>query len=387
MSNYFFNKHFGLIFAIICGLTAANTYYVQPLLYEISLDFNISIIKTSNIVSLSQIGMFLGLIFIVPLGDNMNKKFLLLAMFAFNALALFGISVAHTINVFYIGAFIVGASTTATSILMAYGALLSSDKNRASTIGKIMGGILFGILLSRIFSGILSQAFDWRVVYIVGGIIMAFIVLYILIVFPNGKSEVEISYYKILKSIISLFSKFRVLSICCVIGLCAFAVFTAFWTNLTYLLSSPLYEMTQSQIGLFSLFGIGGAAVCLLAGKFVKKYNDYTLIGIFIAVLFLSFILLFFGDMSLTSLILGTFILDIGVYAVHILNQNIIYGLDKKSNSTIASAYGGSFIIGSAFGAYGSSVAYTKYNWEGVIAFCFVLTAISFSAWFFGKKR
>lgn len=386
MSNSFFHRHFGLIFAIICGLTAANTYYVQPLLYTISMNFNVSIIKTSNIVSLSQIGMFLGLIFIVPLGDSINKKFLLLAMFTFNALALFGIAAAYTINIFYIGAFIVGASTTATSILMAYGAFISNDKNRANTIGKIMGGILFGILLSRVFSGILSQTFGWRSVYIAGGIIMAFITLYILTMFPNQKSEVKISYYKILKSLISLFAKFRVLSVCCVIGMCTFAVFTAFWTNLTYLLSSPFYEMPQSQIGLFSLFGVGGAAVCLLAGKFTKKYNDYTLVGVFIAVLFLSFILLFFGDISLTSLILGTFILDIGVYAVHILNQNIIYGLDKKSNSSIASAYGGSFIIGSAFGAYGSSIAYSIYNWKGVLTFCFALTAISFLAWIFGKK-
>lgn len=388
MSYNFFYKNFGLIFALMCGLSAANTYYVQPLLNGIALDFEVSITKTSNIVSLSQIGMFLGLILIVPLGDSINKKVLTLAMLICNSFALFSIAISPNIVIFYIGAFIVGASTTITSILMAYGAFLSKDGQRGSTIGIIMGGILFGILLSRIFSGILSSIFGWRSVYVVGGVIMLFVALYVLILFPNEKGGIKFSYCNFLKSIASLFVRFRILSICCIIGACAFAIFTAFWTSLTYLLSSPLYEMSQSQIGLFSLFGVGGAAICLLAGKLLTKYSikDFTLVGIFIGIIFLSLILLFFGDMSLISLIIGTFVLDIGIYGAHILNQNIIYGLDKKSNSAIASAYGACFILGSAFGAYGSSRAYLIYSWRGVCIFCFVLVTISFLAHIFGRK-
>lgn len=388
MSYGFFYKNFGLIFALMCGLSAANTYYVQPLLNVIALDFEVTITKTSNIVSLSQIGMFLGLILIVPLGDSINKKVLILAMFICNCFALFSIAISPNIIIFYIGAFIVGISTTITSILMAYGAFLSKDEHRGSTIGIIMGGILFGILLSRIFSGVLSSMFGWRSVYEIASAVMLFIALCVLILFPNEKVDIKFSYFNLLKSIASLFARFKILSICCIIGACTFAIFTAFWTSLTYLLSSPLYEMSQSQIGLFSLFGVGGAAICLLAGKLLTKHfiKDFTLVGIFIGVIFLSFILLFFGDISLTSLIVGTFILDIGIYGAHILNQNIIYGLDKKSNSAIASTYGACFMLGSAFGAYGSSRAYIIYEWRGVCIFCSALIAISFLAYIFGRK-
>lgn len=63
-----------LIFAIAAGLSVANIYYAQPLLDTMVEDFGISPGTIGLIVTMIQLGYALGLIFIVPLGDLVDRR-------------------------------------------------------------------------------------------------------------------------------------------------------------------------------------------------------------------------------------------------------------------------------------------------------------------------
>ncbi|HCC93684.1 MAG TPA: MFS transporter, partial [Flavobacteriaceae bacterium] len=76
------------IMIIGSGLVVANNYYNQPLLSLIAKDFNVSESKVSNIAMLTQIGYACGLLFIIPLGDLLKRKRMILIDFVFIIAAL-----------------------------------------------------------------------------------------------------------------------------------------------------------------------------------------------------------------------------------------------------------------------------------------------------------
>lgn len=57
-----------LLFAFCCGVIVANIYYAQPIIELIAPDIGLSATAASLIVSLTQIGYALGMLFLVPLG-------------------------------------------------------------------------------------------------------------------------------------------------------------------------------------------------------------------------------------------------------------------------------------------------------------------------------
>ena len=77
-----------MLLAAACGLIAANIYYAQPLAGPISASLGLSPAAAGLIVTLTQIGYGLGLLFIVPLGDLIENRRLTLTLLALVTLSL-----------------------------------------------------------------------------------------------------------------------------------------------------------------------------------------------------------------------------------------------------------------------------------------------------------
>ncbi|MCX5467786.1 hypothetical protein [Acinetobacter nematophilus] len=67
-----------ILLACAAGLSVANVYYAQPLLDLFAQDFKLPYSWAGLVVSLTQIGSIIALIFIVPLGDLLQPKRLIL---------------------------------------------------------------------------------------------------------------------------------------------------------------------------------------------------------------------------------------------------------------------------------------------------------------------
>ena len=80
------------IMAIAAGICVANIYYNQPILKEIASSFNVTEAKVGVIAVLAQAGYGLGLFFLTPLGDKMNRKKLIIILQGFLVVALLGMS-------------------------------------------------------------------------------------------------------------------------------------------------------------------------------------------------------------------------------------------------------------------------------------------------------
>src|ERR1700744_5760135 len=82
-------------FAVTCAMSVANIYYAQPLLDSLASSFSIPPSSIGIVVTLTQAGYALGLFFVVPFGDIVDRRKLIVAMTAASAVALLGIGTAQ----------------------------------------------------------------------------------------------------------------------------------------------------------------------------------------------------------------------------------------------------------------------------------------------------
>ena len=150
------------LFAFACGVIVANLYYGQPIIALIAPDVGLSDHAASLIVSLTQIGYGLGLLFITPLADLLENRKLILILLGASLISLVLAATAQNGAVFLIVSLLIGLTTVSTQVLIPLAAHMADDATRGRVVGNIMGGLILGILLSRPLSGLIADHFDWR---------------------------------------------------------------------------------------------------------------------------------------------------------------------------------------------------------------------------------
>ena len=156
------------LMAITCGLVVANLYYNQPLLVEISATFGVTESRASLVATATQVGYTLGLLFLVPLGDKLEQKRLIIGQLLCAAVCLAGVAAAPTLGVVLGASLLTGLFSSVPQLLMPLAAHLANDRERGRVVGTVMSGLLIGILVSRTISGYVGAQFGWRAMFWAG---------------------------------------------------------------------------------------------------------------------------------------------------------------------------------------------------------------------------
>src|ERR1700694_4387922 len=83
------------LMAVSAGIIVANIYYNQPILKEMGMAVNTSESAIGRIAMLSQLGYGLGMFFLLPLGDKLNRKRLIVGLSFLLLLTLILVAVSH----------------------------------------------------------------------------------------------------------------------------------------------------------------------------------------------------------------------------------------------------------------------------------------------------
>jgi len=355
-----------VVFAVACGLSVANLYYAQPILYDITRSFGTSEADAGLVVTLSQIGYALGLALLLPLGDILNRRRLLPAVMLVTAVGLVVSALAPSIGVLVGVALVVGVGSTVAQMLVPMAASLADNATRGRVIGQVMTGLLLGILLARTVSGFVAGVASWRVVYVMAAVVTVLMAVVLRRVLPGETERPSIRYGALLGSTVQLFRTEPLLRRRIVFGALGMAAFSAFWTTMAFVLSGSPYHYGAATIGLFGLVGAAGALFANLAGRWADRGLTRTTTLVFAALVAISFLPLWFGGHDLTMMIVGVLILDIGVQGLQVTNQSIIYRLAPEARSRINSAYMVWYFVGGALGSATASWLYGTHRWAGV---------------------
>ncbi|WP_353215781.1 MFS transporter [Salinisphaera hydrothermalis] len=370
------------VMAVACGLAVANIYYAQPLLDLLTRQFGIGSGTASLIVTVTQIGYAAGLVFLVPLGDQVNRRRLITWTAAGTGAALAAAMISPGFGWFVAASFFIGVTATCAQIMVPMAAHLAEDGQRGAVVGRVMSGLLIGILLARAFSGIVADIAGWRAVFGIGALTMFVLAAVLYRALPEEASAAaRMSYPQTLRSVAALLRDEPTLRRRIVYGGCGFAGFTIVWTALPFLLARAPYHYGETAIGLFSLLGAAGALGANAAGRLHDAgYGRRAVAGFMLAAI-ASFAGMGLFSTHVVAIVLGLFFMDLGVQGVQILNQSTIYALRPEARSRITTAYIGCFFIAGAIGSALAGVSFELAGWPGTMAVAGLLEAAALLFW------
>lgn len=337
------------LMAVSAGIAVANIYYNQPILKEISADLKSTETQAGMVSMLSQIGYGLGLFFLTPLGDKVDKKKLILSLQMLLIAALLLVTLTRSIFQLWMLSLLISMFSVSVQVIMPMAAGLDS-KNRGKNVGTIFTGVLIGILAARVFSGSIAEWFGWRFVYLFSAVAVATSTILLKINLPAVKTPFTGNYLKLLGSALEQIKRFPLLRRVSVIGMLQFGLFCSFWTTLTFHLSGAPFSFSSDIIGLFGLVAIAGALLAPVFGKGMDRGESKRVRFMAVAMIIVSILLMLVWPASLAVLVVAVLLLDVGAQAIQVTNVAMIYTLDESSHSRINTIYMTSFFTGGALG-------------------------------------
>ena len=362
---------------IATGMVVANIYYNQPLLADISKDFNVSQAQGGILAMLTQSGYAAGMLFTVPLGDMLERKRLIMFEFFMTIVALLLAAWSPTIHILMAASFLVGAFSVIPQLIVPMAAHLSDPALRGKTIGFVMSGLLIGILLSRTVSGYIGAQLGWRAMFLIAAVLMAILWTALYFLLPKVQPEYKGSYSELMKSLIVLVKEEPQLRVAAIRGALCYACFSGFWTTLVFLLREPQYGLGSQAAGAFGLAGAFGAIAASQMGRLSDKGNSHQLTTWSILLVIGSYIIFGFSSSNLLLLITGVIIMDMGVQATHISNQATIFSLRPAARNRLNTVYMVTYFTGGAAGTVVAGQAWHYYKWTGVAIMGILLSVLS----------
>lgn len=350
--------------ALAAGLAVANIYYNQPMLGLMS--HGLGDARVSGwIPTLTQLGYAAGLLFLLPLGDMLERRRLIVVQFLVLAASLVLAAMAPGLAALAVASVLVGATATVAQQIVPFAAVLAPPEKRGSAIGSVMSGLLTGILLSRTLAGLISTAAGWRSMFwlavpiaVMGAILMGRSL-------PEHRPRHPLRYRELMASLVKLWTGEPVLRRAAMTQALLFGSFSTFWTILALRLAQPPLNLGAAVAGLFGVVGAVGVAMAPVAGRVADRRGPAPIIALGAAATILAWAI-FAALPGLWGLIAGVIVLDFGVQAALVSHQHLIYGLHPEYKSRLNTLFMTTMFVGGAIGSFAASWAWRQYGWPGV---------------------
>jgi len=111
---------------------------------------------------LCQIGYALVFFFLVPLGDLLENRKLMIATALVSDASPADAGMTESPSGLLITSLLIGFSSVSVQILIPLAAHLASEESRVRVVGGIMVSSLLGVLLARPVSSLIADHFGWR---------------------------------------------------------------------------------------------------------------------------------------------------------------------------------------------------------------------------------
>ena len=382
-------KFLAILFAICSGLAIGNLYWAQPLLVQIMDGFGLPAANGGLLVTATQIGYAMGILFILPLGDFVRRKRMIAIVMVLSVLALVSCAISPSFIILSLSLFSMGIVTISGQIILPLAGDLSREDERGHIVGIVSSGITTGILFSRFASGIIAGFWGWRSVYVIAAalnLVMVLVMIYVLPEIP-AKNKFK-SYGKLLASVFTTFKNHRSLpNILLHSGLIFGLIFNIFWTSLTFLLSAEPFNYNTFQIGLVSLAGLAAAVFGVGIGKLQDKGLSIPALGAFIVVCLVSMVCGFAFSDSIVAIVIVAAVLSVAVQGVSVLTQTRLFNLSQGERSRLNTV----FVVNNfIFGAVGSALASLLWSlggWSYVMIAASVVSVAAFIVWLFSRSK
>jgi predicted MFS family arabinose efflux permease len=374
------------LLAVACGLTVANLYYSQPLLDLIAGDFGVSEGAATVVVTLTQIGYALGLLLLLPLGDLVENRKLTTRLLVATAASLLFVALAPAYPIFLVFSVLIGVTSVVAQILIPFAAHLAPDEERGAIVGKVMGGLLLGILLARTVSSFVGGLWGWRAIFFISAGLMIVLAVTLRRLLPVRPPSHTAGYRSLLHSVWDLAVSEPALRRRALCQGLLFGAFSAYWTAIAYELIGE-HGFSQSQIAIFALVGAGGATAAPIAGKLADRgYGQWGSGGALLLAALMA-VLAATGHRSVILLGVAGVLLDFAVQAHQVMSQHEIYALRPDARARVNTVFMTTVFTGGAISSALTGALHHRYGWTGACLLAATLATAGLLVWAVGRRR
>ncbi len=361
------------------GLIVASLYYAQTLVGPISAATGLSPQAAGLIVTLTQAGYALGLLFVVPLGDLLENRKLIFGALLFAAAALAAAAASHNAWQFLAASLAIGLGSVAAQVLVPFAAHLSLEATRGQTVGKVVSGLLLGIMLARPAASLIADFASWRMVFGAASVLVALLAFVLRSKLPQRLPSAPLSYGRLIGSLWHLYRDTPMLRRRAAYHAGLFGAFSMFWTVVPLVLEGERFHLSQTGIALFALVGMAGAIASPIAGKLADKGHTLpaTAAALLLGMLGFALPLWMPGSraVAIGMLVIASIVLDMGVAANLVLGQRALFALGAEVRSRLNGIYFALFFAGGALGSASGAWMLARHGWQAAL-----LTGLAFPA-------
>jgi predicted MFS family arabinose efflux permease len=361
--------------AVAGGFVAANGHFSQPLLPAMARDFGVPAAAMGVLPAVTQLGLAIGLLTILPLYDLIERRRTIVATLLLLAAAAALQSVSYSLPALWATAFFVGLGCCAAQLMTPYAALLAPPGREGQASSLVLSGVLVGVLLSRVIAGVVEQYAGWRYLY-AGSSICVLLVALILAKtgLPSAPAQ-RTSYAALMRSMGALIATMPRLRRHAMNGALTFGALMAFWaTYASHLLAA--FGLGPLQTGLVGLVGVAGATGASMAGRWVDKgrFRQAQLAAALL--MLLGYALLWLWQGSIAMFCLGVLLIDMAGGLSHAGNQSSAFKLDPSARGRINSVYMVSYFMGGAISVSIGTLLFAVWGWSAVCGYAGALALL-----------
>lgn len=352
-----------------CGALVANLYYAQPVTGLIAASLGMPPSMAGLLVTLPLAGYGIGLLTIVPLGDLLENRGLVLTLVGLEALCAACVSqIAHAAAFLCVG-FLMGMAAAAVQLLVPYATYLAPEAKRGQAVGRVVSGVMLGIMLARPLASFVTDLWSWPAIFRLSAALMAVLFVALWFALPRRQPPPGLTYRALLMSMGQIVVSTEVLRRRALYQACMFGAFSVFWTAVPLWLSGPQFQMTQRGIAWVALAGVAGAIAPPFAGRIADKglSQGGTVVAMLLAASAFPLSNLAQGGsrLALTLVILSAIMLDFAVSANLVFGQRTIFALEPELRSRLNGLYLAIFFAGGAASSALTGWCYSIYGWTG----------------------
>ncbi|MFL6659501.1 MAG: MFS transporter [Massilia sp.] len=374
-----------MLLATASGLIVANLYYAQTLVGPISAATGLSAQAAGLIVTLTQIGYASGLLLIVPLGDLIENRALIVRALLCTSVALLTAALSTNGMVFLAASLAIGLGSVAAQVLVPFAAHLSREATRGQAVGKVMSGLLLGIMLARPAASLIADYASWHAVFGGAAVLTFVLALALRRLLPQRLPASTLSYGGLIASLWHLFASTPLLRQRGLYQAGLFGAFSLFWTVTPMVLAGPQFQLSQTGIAIFALVGMAGAVISPVAGRLADAGHTVAATAAALTLGCVSFALPMIAPgsrtLALGLLVAASILLDMGVALNLVLGQRAIFNLGAATRSRLNALYIAMFFVGGACGSALGAWAYARYGWQAALLTGMAFTGLPLLFW------
>ncbi|MBT2208244.1 MFS transporter [Actinomadura sp. NEAU-AAG7] len=379
------------LLALTCGVGVAGIYFPQAISPLIADDLGVSRGAAAAVVTAAQFGYATGVFLLVPLGDRLAHRRLVVTLLAVTAAGLLVAGLATALPLLLAASVLIGVATVVPQIIIPMAAGLVPERRRGAVTGTLLSGLIGGILLARSFSGGLGQWLGWRAPYLVAAAVVVLLAVVLAFAAPATTPSSTERYPALLATTIRLLRTEPDLRRSGLYQALVFAGFSAAWTSLALLVTGPAYGMGASAVGVIALVGAASMFATPIAGRLADRHGSDPVGLVCMLGTVAAAALLTTGGLGgvpgLVGVTLALLLLDVAVQAGQVANQARIFALRPEARSRLNTAYMTCSFLGGSAGSWLGVRAYTGLGWNGVCLLVAVLAVLALARHLVAMRR